>query len=57
MEPTAREKFLYYTLGITPPAISREWVERDINSAGWQVRRFLQVWIGMAFGLAVVGPL
>ena len=52
-EPTARQKVLYYSLGLTPPADSRDWVERDIHSAGWQIRRVLQVCVGVTTGAIV----
>jgi len=55
-EPTGGQKILYYTLGVTPPAVSRSWVERDISTTGWKVRRLLQVWLGIVLGLAVVYP-
>ena len=53
-EPSRREKVLYYTLGITPPASSREWVERDVHSVGWRVRRGAQLWVGMLIGVGLV---
>ena len=56
-EPTPWQKVGYYALGLTPPAVSREWVERDIDTTGWQVRRLLQIWIGTVIGLAIIGPI
>ena len=57
MEPTGWQKFKYYTLGLTLPAETREWVERDVKTAGWQVRRLFQVWVGILIGLAILGPI
>ena len=53
-EPGRRQKVLYYTLGITPPAASREWVERDVHSIGWRLRRGAQLWIGTLMGAGLV---
>ena len=57
IEPTGREKFLYYTLGLTPPAISREWVERDVQTTGWLLRRALTIWISTVIGALLIALL
>ena len=54
IEPHGREKFLYYTLGLTPPAVSSEWVERDVQSTGWLLRRALTIWIGTLIGAVLI---
>lgn len=60
-EPTGWEKFKYYTLGLMPPAVSREWVERDVQTNGWLLRRALTIWIStwlgaVLFALLIDGP-
>ena len=50
MEPTGWERFKYYTLGLTPAPVSRSWVERDIASRAYLVRRALQVLFGLVMG-------
>lgn len=56
IEPTGWRKVVYYTLGHTPPAATREWVERDVHTTGWQVRRLFQFWVGILVGIAILGP-
>lgn len=56
MEPTGWQKFRYYTLGLTLPVSYRDWVEHDVETTDWQVRRFFQVLVGILIGLAIIGP-
>lgn len=53
IEPKSRQKFLYLTLGLAPPASRREWVEHDIASMGFLLRRALQVLIGLVLGFSI----
>ena len=53
IEPGGRERFLYFTLGLAPPAATREWVERDIASTGFLVRRSLVLLTAMVIGFSV----
>lgn len=53
IEPSGRQRFLYLTLGLTPPAATREWVEHDIASTGFMVRRALQVLFGLVLGFSI----
>ena len=56
-EPSSREKILYCTLGITPPALSREWVENDVASSGFIIRRALQLLVGLVLGFSISAAL
>jgi hypothetical protein len=56
-EPSGSQKFLYYTLGITPPAVTRDWVELDVASTGFIVRRALQVLVGLVIGFSISAAL
>ena len=53
VEPSPRQKFLYYTLGLTPPVSSREWVEQDVASMGFIIRRALQLLVGLVIGFSI----
>lgn len=52
-EPRTKEKFLYYTLGLTPPVEARAWVERDLETTAWRWRRAAQLLVGSLLGLAL----
>ena len=52
-EPSGRQRFLYLVFGLAPPAATREWVEHDIASTGFLVRRALQVLIGLVLGFSI----
>lgn len=49
-EPTGWQRFRYYTLGLTPSVASREWVEHDVQSSEWLLRRALTIWISTWLG-------
>jgi hypothetical protein len=51
------QRFKYYTLGLTPPAVSREWVERDIASSGYLLRRALTIWVSTVLGAVLISLL
>ena len=53
-EPSGRQKFLYYAFGVAPPVTARAWVERDLCSSAWRIRRAMQCWTGTSIGLALV---
>ncbi len=53
VEPSDKEKFLYYTLGLTPRVEAREWVEHDLGTMGWRWRRAAQIVVGSLLGLAL----
>jgi membrane protein YdbS with pleckstrin-like domain len=59
VEPSSWQKFGYYTLGLAPPAVSREWVEKDVGSTGFVVRRALvlvaSITIGFTISAALIG--
>lgn len=56
-EPTPSQKLLYYTLGLTPSVVSRQWVERDLQTVGWRIRLLAQYWIGSVVGIAIIAGL
>ena len=56
-EPRGRDRFLYFTLGVAPPAATREWVEHDIASTGFLVRRAVVLLIAMVIGFSVSAAL
>ena len=53
-EPSGRQKLLYYAFGVAPPVTARAWVERDVGTSAWRIRRAMQLWAGTLIGVGVV---
>lgn len=52
--PEGRLRFLYYTLGLTPPVEHSRWVREDIRTRGWLLRRAAQNVVGVLLGLMLL---
>lgn len=50
LAPSGRQRFLYLAFGVAPPAATHEWVERDIATGAFLVRRALQLVVGLVLG-------
>ena len=53
--PSRGRRILYYTLGLTPPAETRAWVEADLDTIAWRIRRGMQMFTGTLVGLLIGG--
>lgn len=52
-EPRTSQKVLYYTLGVALPAEARDWVERDINTRAFVIRRAAVMIVAILVGFLI----